>query len=54
MDKRKKKENQAFHMFCRKWGILPEDIILLTEEEQDFENQEEFEDERSENGGGEQ
>lgn len=42
MRKRKNTEEQTFYAFCRQWGILPSEIDLLSEEDPDFDEQEEF------------
>lgn len=42
MKKRNSKDNSRLMDFCKKWGILPEEIVILSEGETDFNEQEEF------------
>ena len=42
MNKRRSREVGFIHVFCRKWGILPSEIVLLPEEDHDFDEQTEF------------
>lgn len=53
MRRRTDAESNRFFNFCKKWGILKGEIVLLSEEETDFDEQVEinYEETGAEGGG---